>query len=180
MNTAFLDTETGGFSVTKNGVCEIGMIVVDDDLNVVDEFHCYIKPYTRADDTDELVSYKDDAMAINGLTEAFLIENGMPVGDAMNLLSQFALKHQIQKIIGHNVKVFDIPRVEHLLSRFTVATFKHIELEDTLPMARNKWPNQPSHKLEHLCVAFEIANQDKHTAKGDCYSNIELYKLLIA
>lgn len=32
---AIIDIETGGFSITKNGVCEIGMLVIDDNLNVV-------------------------------------------------------------------------------------------------------------------------------------------------
>jgi hypothetical protein len=31
-------------------------------------FHTLIKPYTREEGSDELVSYKEDAMAVNGLT----------------------------------------------------------------------------------------------------------------
>jgi hypothetical protein len=32
-------------------------------------FHTLIKPYTRREGSDELVSYKEDAMAVNGLTQ---------------------------------------------------------------------------------------------------------------
>ena len=69
---AFLDIETGGFSITKNGICEIAIIVVDDELNQVARLHQLIKPYKRVVDgveSNELVSYKDDVMKINGLTE---------------------------------------------------------------------------------------------------------------
>lgn len=177
---AFLDTETGGFSISKNGVCEIALVAVNEKFEVVHEFHCYIKPYTRADDTDELVSYKDDAMEINGLSVEFLIENGIDVTEAMNLAHLFLKKHGITKIIGHNVKIFDIPRVEHLLMRFLKESIMYLDSECTLKMSREKWPSRASHKLEHLCEWLDIPNPDKHTAKGDCYSNIELYKKLIA
>ncbi len=64
---AFIDIETGGFSIEKNGVCEIFTVVIPEtpDMTNID-YHCLIKPYKRPN-SDELVSYKNDAMAVNGI-----------------------------------------------------------------------------------------------------------------
>lgn len=174
----FLDIETGGFSVSKNGVCEIALIAVDKDNNFVDEFNVLIKPYTRADDTDELVSYKDDAMAVNGLTEQQLIEQGIDVVEAMNLFVEFCMKHNIQTIIGHCSNTFDIPRVEHLLQRFTQYSLDEYRKLDTIILAKDKI-QLTSYKLIDLCTHFGIVNKNPHRASGDAFATFELYKSLI-
>lgn len=175
----FLDIETGGFSITKNGICEIALIAVDNDHNYVDTFHCLIKPYTRADDTDELVSYKDDAMAINGLTVQKLIDFGIDVEVAAEQLYNFIIKHDIVEIIGHNSKVFDIPRVKYLLQRFmSIDLTPLINEDDTMIIAKSKL-NLPSYKLEVLCEHFGIVNTNSHSAAGDALATFELYKKLI-
>ena len=58
----FIDIETSGFSITKNAVCEIALIAVNDNHEIVDTFHSLILPYKR-EDSDELCSYKDDLHA---------------------------------------------------------------------------------------------------------------------
>jgi len=179
---AFLDIETGGFSITKNGVCEIALIVVDEQFKVVDTFHSLIKPYTRLDEagnpSDELVSYKDDAMAINGLTVEKLIAEGLDIEEVINEFERFIRKHGIKTIIGHNSNAFDIPRVNYLSERFGSKSFFSVNLEDTMKIAKQKL-NLPSYKLESLCAHFGIKIVDQHTAKGDVMATIELYKHLI-
>jgi DNA polymerase III epsilon subunit-like protein len=179
---AFLDLETGGFSITKNGICEIALIVVDRNYEVVDTFHTLIQPYTRLDDlgnpSDELVSYKDDAMAVNGLTIEKLISEGLNIELVTNDLWDFIIANGIKTIIGHNSKAFDIPRVKYLLERFMSHNIDHITLEDTMLMAKSKF-KLSSYSLENLCTYFEIINTDEHTAKGDVLATIELYKKLI-
>jgi DNA polymerase-3 subunit epsilon len=176
----FLDIETGGFSITKNGVCEIALVAVDDSLNVVDTFHRLIKPYTREDDTDELVSYKDDSMAINGLTVEKLISEGLHVGKVMIELEWFMLKHGINELVGHNSRVFDIPRVQYLMNRFN-KNYAHVEYldHDTMLMAKSTL-NLPSYKLADLCTHFGIINTNAHSAVGDALATLDLYKKLIA
>lgn len=176
----FLDTETGGYSITKNGICEIALVAVDHDLNYIDTFHCLIKPYRRADDTDELVSYKDDAMAVNGLTVEKLIDFGIDVEVAAEQLYNFIIKHGIIEIIGHNSKVFDIPRIKYLLQRFmSIDLTPLINEDDTMLIAKQKL-SLPSYKLESLCAHFGIVITDQHTANGDALATLELYKKLIA
>ena len=174
----FLDLETGGYSKEKNGVCEIAIVAVDSDNRVVDSFQTLIKPYTRADDTDELVSYKDDAMAVHGITIEELNEKGIPVAAAMSLALQFIEKHNIQTIVGHNLNKFDIPRVDYLLERFNKASLNGYRKIDTMELAKDKI-QLPSYSLPNLCAHFGIENMSSHRALGDSLATLELYKKLI-
>lgn len=174
---AFLDIETGGYSITKNGVCEIAIIVVNAKYEVVDTFHHLIKPYTRYN-SEQLVSYKDDAMKVNGLTVEQLNEKGLRIQTVLTKLIFFLDKHEIVTLIGHNSKVFDVPRIEYLLNRFMKCSIIHLRQEDTMLMAKRKL-RLKSYSLENLCKYFGIVNQKKHSAEGDTLATIELYKRLI-
>lgn len=174
---AFLDIETGGFSKTKNGVCEIAFIAVDNDLNITDTYHVFIKPYLR-ENSDELVSYKAEAMKVNGLTVEFLEKEGIHVKEAMQELINFLVNNDITTLIGHNSKAFDVPRVEHLLNRFANASVRTMSQKDTMLMARRRL-NLKSCKLGDLCTHFGIVNRQEHSALGDTKATIELYKKLI-
>jgi DNA polymerase III epsilon subunit-like protein len=173
----FLDIETGGFSKEKNGLCEIALVATNENLEVVDVFHCLIKPYKRAG-SDELVSYKDDAMAVNGLTVERLIEEGIDVFKAMDELSVFIKKHNITEIIGHNSKVFDIPWTNYVIGIYGPITLNGLSQDDTMIIAKRKL-NLPSYSLPNLLKFFDIENTDAHTAKGDALATLELYKKLI-
>jgi DNA polymerase III subunit epsilon len=180
---AFLDIETGGFSTTKNGVCEIALTVVCENLNVIDTFHTLIKPYPRLNDngttSNELVSYKDDAMSVNGLSVERLINEGIDVTQAINELVDFTIKHEIDTFAGHNILAFDIPKINHLLSRFSEMKMNYsLKYIDTLVIAKQKL-NLPSYSLENLCDHFGITNEKQHSAKSDVLATIELYKKLI-
>jgi len=179
---AFLDIETGGFSITKNGICEIALTVVDEEYKVVDTFHSLIKPYTRLDEngnpSEELVSYKDDAMDVNGLTVERLIEEGLEVEEVVANLIDFICLNKVKTIIGHNSNAFDIPRVDYLLKRFSNGSLNGSNTEDTMKIAKEKL-KLPSYKLESLCAHFGIVITDQHTAKGDVMATIELYQKLI-
>lgn len=172
-----LDIETGGFSITKNGVCEIALLAVNHNNEIVGTFHRLIKPYTREAGSDELVSYKEDAMAINGHTVERLIEEGVEVDEAMLDLKNFILSYGIEIIIGHNSNAFDVPRVDYLLNRFANFGISLLQKQDTMLMAKEKH-RLPSYKLEALCEHFGIVNTDSHTALGDTKATLELFIIL--
>ena len=172
-----LDIETGGFSITKNGVCEIALLAVNHDNEILATFHTLIKPYTREAGSDEFVSYKDDAMAINGLTVEQLIVEGVEVIEAMLNLKNFIITHGIETIVGHNSNVFDVPRVDYLLNRFANFGIALLAKQDTLLMAKSQH-KLPSYKLGDLCEHFGIINSDNHTAKGDATATLELFLIL--
>ncbi|MGL5468022.1 MAG: 3'-5' exonuclease [Shewanella sp.] len=175
---AFIDLETGGFSISKNGVCEIAMVITDNRLNILHEFHTLIKPYTR-ESYAELVSYKPDAMAVNRISIEDLHSKGRDVCHVTQEIIELIHNWKIVTIIGHNSIAFDVPRLDYLLNRFQNCTIKKMFHLDTLPMAKNRY-NFDSYSLEHLCTQFGIVNEKTHSALGDAKATIELYRKLSA
>lgn len=177
-NIAILDIETGGFSTTKNGVCEIALLIVNEDLTeAIAEYSVLIKPYTRADDTDELVSYKDDAMAVHGITIEELEAVGVDVELALINMFDVLEMENVSTILGHNVKAFDIPKVEHLTTRFLGKDFTSYSKVCTLQLVKQHL-NSQSNKLEDLCAEYDIASVNSHRALSDCYSTFGLARIL--
>jgi len=175
----FYDLETGGFSITKNAICEIAMIAVNPEtLEITNEFHKLIKPYTRADDTDELVSYKPDAMAVNGLSEQQLIDEGFDVTEVCVMLNDFIIENDIKILIGHCSRTFDNPRLKYLLERFlNINIFKEILIDDTHDIAKDLI-SLPNYKLKTICDHYGITNSKEHSALGDTYATFEVWKKL--
>lgn len=172
MNIGFLDFETGGFSIEKNGLCEIGIIATNQNLEVIDTFQAYIKPYNRLN-SNELVSYKEDSMAINGLSVDFLTAKGIDVTECAQKTQSFLKTHEIGLIVGHNV-VFDYERLIYLTSRF-LTTYQHYRTKCTMQMARDS-KRFSNVNLPYLCKSLGIENNGAHTALGDCWATLELYK----
>lgn len=173
---AFFDLETGGFSVTKNGVCEIAMIITDQQLNPVHEFHTLIKPYYR-EGSAELVSYKPEAMAVNGISVNDLHDKGREVSHVTQEITELIHNWKIMTLIGHNSIAFDVPRLEYLLNRFQNRTIKKMFHIDTMELAKNRYKLN-SYSLENLCNHFGIVNEKAHSALGDVKATLELYKKL--
>lgn len=173
---AFLDLETGGFSITKNGVCEIAMIITDNRLNVLHEFHTLIKPYRR-EDSAELVSYKPDAMAVNGISINDLCNKGREVSHVTREIKELIHNWNVVTLIGHNSIAFDVPRLEYLLNRFQSRTINKMLHIDTLSLAKNRY-KLDSYSLENLCSYFGIVNEKAHSALSDARATLELYKKL--
>ncbi|AHK11365.1 DNA polymerase III epsilon subunit [Flavobacterium sp. phage 1/32] len=173
-----LDTETGGFSTTKNGVCEIALLIVSEDLTeVVGEHTWLIKPYTRADDTEELVSYKDDAMAVHGIKLEELEEKGLEVRAVCSGFLSVLKDNNVRSLMGHNVNAFDIPKVEHLTTRFLGKDLKKYAKICTLKLSRAHLEAK-DFKLETLCAEYKIEQKEAHRALSDCYSTLEIARIL--
>lgn len=92
MKFIVLDTETSGLMDYKRPadaegqprVAEVGLIYLDDDLNVEKEYNAYVQP-------DGWV-VEPDAFAINGLTTEFLKEHGVPIQMVLAVYSQAILQ----------------------------------------------------------------------------------------
>jgi DNA polymerase III epsilon subunit-like protein len=173
-----IDVETGGYSLQKNGICEVAILTLDKDLNIIDKIQLYIKPYTRGEDTDELVSYKDDAMKVNGLSVELLTEKGLDVVEASKELLYFIESNNIDCFLGHNVK-FDILRVSYLIERFQNVEINIFNIINTLQMAKSLELEVENNKLTTLTEHFKIKHKDSHTAEGDCRATLDLYKILL-
>lgn len=174
MNRAIIDLETGGFSILKDAVVEIGIIIINDKYEVLFDKSWIIKPY-KCGINDGLVRYREEAMAINGISMNE-IENGYEVESVCLELMENLQAHNIKTIIGHNL-YFDYARLIYIIGRFTDFKFEYERL-DTLNESKKQGLNLESDSLESLCKHFAITNNDKHRALGDCYATLELLKKL--
>lgn len=173
---AVLDIETGGFSVSKNGVCEVAILAIDENHEEVDHLHIYIKPYFRDETNTEFVSYKPDAMAVNGLTVEFLEENGIDIFDACREIGYFFDSNNINEVIGHNVN-FDMQRINHIVGRFTPHKIGDVKLTDTLDICRRS-KMFTNNQLSTVCAKLQIPINGVHTALGDARATLQVHKSL--
>lgn len=175
---AIIDIETGGFSKTKNAICEIAILIVDENREVIKEWSSLIAPYPRrievAEEEGQLVSYKEDAMAIHKIPmdEILQAPSAEQIGEEIfELLNE----HGISVIVGHNCKSFDKPWVEEFMERFGNG-FKFDSAKDTMHIAKSK--GLEPFNLPALCKRFEIENESEHRALGDCHATLKLWKAL--
>ena len=179
-NKIIFDIESGGFAKEKNALCELGAVVINADNEIIDSLQYYVKPYKR-EMSEELCSYKPDAMAVNGITEQQIAE-GQLVELVLQKFIKLIIDHEVQTIIGHNSDFFDVNWISYLLGRFTPHQqyFDQIRKVDTIKLAQARMDcKPPSYKLGDLCEYYGIEITDAHTAIGDCIATLELYKRLL-
>lgn len=174
---AIIDIETGGFSKEKNGICEIGMLIIDDQYRVIGQYSALIKPYQRKN-TQELVSYQDKAMAVHGITMDMLNDSGMNPYDVVECIEVLISMYGIDVFIGHSIDKFDKPWINYFFKMYTCMANQILNTEDTLTMAKELLPGLTSHSLPNLCKHFGITNHSSHRAMGDCMATLEVYKIL--
>ena len=166
MKEVILDTETTGISV-KDGhrLVEIGCIELDNFVPTKNKFHCYLNP-------DRKVSEK--ALKVHGYTDEFLSDKKKfkeIVDDFLNFIED-------KKLIIHNAD-FDLSHLNNELRIIKREPLKN-QIEDTLILARNKFPGSAS-SLDALCKRFRIDNSRRtnHTALIDCDLLSKVYVNLI-
>jgi DNA polymerase III alpha subunit (gram-positive type) len=174
----FLDLETGGFSSTKNAICEIAFLVFDTLTYEIVSKSCFkIKPYLRDFKTKELASYKEDALKLNGHTEQDLKANGIEIRHALLVLDKVIKQYNIVFFGGHNVEVFDIKFIQNVYSLYLQKDFTYQKAICTLSMAKLRL-SLKSYSLESVCQHFELEPKSYHTAMADTEASFECFKLL--
>lgn len=188
-----IDIETGGFSKKKNGICEIAWVLMDSSFNITDKFSILIKPYPRCKDVQEfdgqLVSYKEDAMNVHGITLEELESEGVDRSEFASIFESscsLLLNKQDKptKLVGHNLEGFDYPWLHSFMGEMyefesAMDLFPHDLRIDTLRIAREKRGKGSKNDLETLCQEFNIENPDSHRALGDALSTARLLPILL-
>lgn len=176
---AVLDIETGGFSKKKNAICEIGVLIIDKDLNIVKEFQTLIAPYIRdkevAEEEGQLCSYKEDAMNCHGIPMEDILSAPSAEWVCESLVAILA-ENNVEYLVGHNLKAFDKPFIEDLLQRFGFELIPE-KVIDTMIISRELGNKKNS--LRDLCSGYGIKRVEAHRALGDCYDTFELWKILL-
>lgn len=184
MKYLVIDIETGGFSKKKNGICEIAFQILDEDLSLVTEYQTLIKSYPRSLDVQEfpgqLVSYKEDAMQVNGIDLSEMESEGKSKADVIEDI--YGIIHaQRDEIVcvGHNLENFDFPWMVEFFSQNVVSFHKLFTGRlDTLTLSRQLRGKGSKNDLPTLCEDYGISHESAHRALGDVKATVELMKVL--
>ncbi len=176
----WVDVETGGLDATSGNVLQVGAIVTDDDLNVLDTFSSYCKPVKPSE-----VQY--GALKVNGLTFDDLKKFDEPAVVHKKFLTFIAKQKSVMHFGAYN-SPFDFK----FLMFWLLSTGLHTEFYkrvnpvrhiDPLLLARKLRDNgklkTKNAKLETLANHFNVKQGASHDAVVDITETIDVYKKLL-
>lgn len=187
MNYIVLDCETSGLmdykkptdAVGQPRVCQVGLIFVDDGLNVEREIEHLIKPNGWTLDNE------CEAAKINGLTQEKLDAEGV---DIKEILREYGTAIDNRRIVvGHNCS-FDMKLMRAEL-RFAGFPDRYMQTRSIctmwgsrdivgIPAKSGRGFKIP--KLGEACAHFEIKQPAAHSALADAQSALEILRHLNA
>lgn len=169
-NLAFIDIETTGLNVLKHEIIEIGCIITDSNLKIIEEFNLKIKP-KNIKNADE-IALKINHYNKNDWKEAYKLK------DALKIFSE-KIKDCI--MVGQNV-AFDSSFIEYAFQKNNIKNTLHYHRLDTISIAWAKFHNDENFlhfSLREMCKYFNIENENPHSALSDAKATCELYKKLM-
>ena len=164
-----LDTETTGLEVKQgHRVIEIGAVLLNDRKKSDIHFHSYLNPSRLID---------EEASKVHGITNADL-ENKPSFDEIAEEFIEFI---EGSTLVIHNAP-FDVGFLNHEL-KLASTSFPMLEdiceIEDSLSLARDKYPGQRN-SLDALAVRYDISGYDRtfHGALLDANILADVYMRL--
>lgn len=167
---AVVDLETSGFSTRKHRILQLGMVTVEGDGSVVDQWSTLVKlrwPLSRVGPTH-----------VHGLRRRDL--RGAPPID--HVLDEFSERLGTSIFTAHNAR-FDAEFIERALERRS----RRHECGDaltqrlcTLRMSRRLDPDRElSHRLGDVCTRYGVSLDRPHDALADAMATAEILPHLL-
>ena len=169
-NLAFIDIETTGLNPLQHEIIEIGCVISDRNLKVIEEFELKIKP-------KKIENANPTALKVNHYNEKDW-KSALDLSKAIKILLE-KVKGCI--MVGHNV-AFDAGFLEYVFNKVGVENTMHYHKLDTVSVAWAKFHHNPEiehFSLREMCERFGIKNEHSHTALSDARATYELYKKLM-
>lgn len=170
-NLSFIDIETTGLNLMQHEIIEIGCIVTDASLNIIEEFELKIK--AEHIETADPISLK-----INHY-DPDKWEGAISLKEAIKILAD---KTEDSTMVGHNIS-FDSAFLDKAFYETGIKKkFFHYHLLDTISIAFAKLHDREDIEklsLHELCTYFDIKNEHEHSALSDIRATYELYKKLM-
>jgi len=164
-----LDTETTGLEVSQgHRVIEIGAVLLNDRKKSEEHFHCYLNPSRLID---------EEASKVHGITNADLEDK--PFFD--EIAEEFINFIEGSTLVIHNAP-FDTGFLNNEL-KIASSNYPELEeiceIEDSLTIARNKFPGQRN-SLDALANRFNVSGYDRtfHGALLDANILADVYMQL--
>ncbi|MCL2312675.1 MAG: 3'-5' exonuclease, partial [Firmicutes bacterium] len=158
--------------------CEIGICIMDWNLNDVENYCKVIKPY------NEKLKYDEPALKVNKLTMAE-IRKGEDASVVVDEIIDLAKKYKVGRIkpvlCGHNIVNFDFLFLEAFFKFHKKDMWEYFEkcCIDTLWWAGFRHKELDNFKLGTVLGKENIYLSDAHTALGDTESTKELAKCFL-
>ena len=169
-NLAFIDIETTGINVLKHEIIQIGCVLADSNLEILEEFEIKIKPehIEQADKVALKVNHYNEKDWADAISEK----------EALKILSK---KVKDCMMVGQNV-AFDSGFLEYVFAKNNLENTMHYHKLDTISIAWAKLhkDTEVEHfSLREMCKRFDIINENPHSALSDARATYELYKKLM-
>jgi len=155
-----LDSETTGFSLTKDRMLCIGALkLLDNNIVVKDSFEVYIQQE----------HYDSDSAEIHGI----LKKSKKDSITELEALKQFLGYVQNYVLVGHHV-MFDVNMINAALKRNGLPKLKNKTLDTESLYIRTLListvvQKKERYSLDDLAKRFSISRKDRHTALGDAF-----------
>ncbi len=167
MREIVFDTETTGLdALGGDRLIEIGCVELVNHIPSGRTFHAYVNPQHPV---------HPDAMAIHGLSDAFLADKPL----FNEIANEFVAFLQDSPLIAHNA-AFDRGFINMELARCGIDELPDERFIDTLQIARRRHPGSPN-SLDALCARYNIDNSNRtlHGALLDSEILADVYIELI-
>ena len=163
MREIVFDTETTGLYNQTDPIIEIGCIELENQFPTGRSLHLFINPDGR--------KVHPDALAVHGITDAFLADKPVFVEVAQEIVSFFDGAHYV----AHNAS-FDMGFLNTEYQRVGIPVVAPDRVVDTLSLARRRHPMGPN-SLDALCRRYGIDNshRTKHGALLDAELLTDVY-----
>ncbi len=168
---AVVDLETSGLNTRRHRILQLGMVVVDPDGTVVDQWSSLVKlrwPLQRVGPT-----------SIHGITRSTL-KGAPPLDDALDELGR---RMNGSIFTAHNA-VFDSEFIARAVRRRSIADPVRLGLAPrlcTLRMSRRLDPDRAlSHRLGDVCERYGVRLERPHDALGDAAATAAILPHLLA
>jgi DNA polymerase-3 subunit epsilon len=163
MREIVFDTETTGLDNQADRIIEIGCIELENQFPTGRTLHLFINPDGR--------KVHPDALAVHGITDAFLADKPMFADVAGEIASFF----EGARYVAHNAS-FDMGFLNAEYQRVGVPAVAPDLVIDTLSLARRRHPMGPN-SLDALCRRYGIDNshRTKHGALLDAELLTDVY-----
>lgn len=163
MREIVFDTETTGLDNKSDRIIEIGCIELENQFPTGRTLHLFINPDGR--------KVHPDALAVHGITDAFLADKPVFAAVAEEIASFFEGAHYV----AHNA-TFDMGFLNNEYQRVGVPAVAPDLVIDTLSLARRRHPMGPN-SLDALCRRYGIDNshRTKHGALLDAELLTDVY-----
>ena len=155
-----LDLETTGLNYKQDEIIEIAAIKCTGEEIL--SFRELVKPES---------SVPANITKLTGITDEML----QGASSIENVLPKFLDFIGSCKLVGHNIKTFDILFLNQACQKLGLPNIKN-RITDTLPLARKTLSGLANYKLATICEHYGIDASGAHRALEDCFMCNECYK----